>query len=209
MTKALIGRKLGMTRVFGPDGDVVPVTVIEAGPCTVVSKRTSEKDGYDAVQLGYGEQRKKLFTKPELGHFEKAGSEPFRYLKEVKYEGDLNVGDELKVDVFKKGERIDVTGISRGLGFQGTMRRHGFSGAQATHGQSDRSRAPGSIGQSSYPSRVFKGMKMAGKTGRDKVTALNLEIVNIIDEQNLMLVKGSVPGKKGSLVNIRSTNRVR
>jgi len=209
MTKALIGRKLGMTRVFGPDGDVVPVTVIEAGPCTVVSKRTAEKDGYDAVQLGYGEQRKKLFTKPELGHFEKAGSEPFRYLKEVKYEGDLNVGDELKVDVFKKGERIDVTGISRGLGFQGTMRRHGFSGAQATHGQSDRSRAPGSIGQSSYPSRVFKGMKMAGKTGRDKVTALNLEIVNIIDEQNLMLVKGSVPGKKGSLVNIRSTNRVR
>jgi large subunit ribosomal protein L3 len=209
MTKVLIGKKLGMTRVFNSEGDVIPVTVIEAGPCVVVKKRTAEKDGYEAVQLGYGEKRKKLFTKPELGQFKKAGTEPFRYLKEFRYEGEINVGDELKVDIFKKGERVDISGISKGLGFQGTMKRHGFSGAQATHGQSDRARAPGSIGQSSYPSRVFKGMKMAGKMGRDRMTILNLEIVNIVDEQNLMLVRGSVPGKKGSIVNIRSTGRAR
>jgi len=208
--KELIGKKIGMTQVYSDDGRVLPVSVIEAGPCRVVAVRTTEKDGYDALQLGYGEKRQKLFNKPELGHFEKTEVEPMRYLKEVRGQTeDVNVGDEIKVDIFKKGERVDITGISKGLGFQGTMRRHGFSGSQETHGQSDRKRAPGSIGQSSYPSRVFKGMRMAGKTGKDKVTVLNLEVVQVIEDQNLMLVRGAIPGKKGTIVKIRKSNRSR
>ena len=203
----LYGKKLGMTRVFNADGDAIPVTVIEAGPCVVVDKRRAEKDGYDALRVGYGEKRKNLFTKPELGLFEKAGVEPRRFLMEIDFEGEFNIGDELKAGLFKKGEAIDVSGISKGLGFQGAMRRHGFAGAQKTHGQSDRQRAPGSIGASSYPSRVYKGMRMAGKMGKDKVTVLNLRVVDIIDDQNLLLVSGSVPGKKGTILNIRTTNR--
>jgi large subunit ribosomal protein L3 len=194
--KELIGKKIGMTQIFAEDGRAAPVSVIEAG-------------GYNAVQIGFGEKRRKLFNKPELGHFEKAGVEPTRYLKEIKCDEDINVGDEIKVDIFKKGEKVDVSGISKGLGFQGVMRRHGFSGGQATHGQSDRGRAPGSIGQSSYPSRVFKGMRMAGKMGKDKITVLNLKVIQVIEEQNLLLVSGAIPGKKGSLVRIRKTNRVR
>ncbi len=205
--KELIGTKLGMTRIFGPDGEEIPVSVIEAGPCVVVAKRSANKDGYSAVQVGYGQRRKKLFTKAELGHFEKAGVEPKRYLREIAFDGDIEVGQELKAGLFKRGERIDVSGVSRGLGFQGTMRRHHFSGAQKTHGQSDRMRAPGSIGQSSYPSRVFKGMKMAGKMGKDNVTVLNLEVVRVIDEENLILVRGAVPGNNGSLVKIRTSSR--
>lgn len=207
--KELIGKKIGMTQIFAEDGRAAPVSVIEAGPCRVVAKKTVEKDGYNAVQIGFGEKRRKLFNKPELGHFEKAGVEPTRYLKEIKCDEDINVGDEIKVDIFKKGEKVDVSGISKGLGFQGVMRRHGFSGGQATHGQSDRGRAPGSIGQSSYPSRVFKGMRMAGKMGKDKITVLNLKVIQVIEEQNLLLVSGAIPGKKGSLVRIRKTNRVR
>jgi large subunit ribosomal protein L3 len=205
----LIGKKLGMTRVFDDEGKAVPVSVVEAGPCTVVAKRTAEKDGYDALRIGYGTKRKKLLTKPELGYFEKAGIESARYVKEVEYDGDLDVGDEIKVGIFKKGERVDVTGISRGLGFQGVMRRHAFAGSQKTHGQSDRERAPGSIGQSSFPSRVFKGLRMAGKMGKDKVTVSNLEVIQVIEDQNLILVKGAIPGKKGTMLKIRKSNRVR
>ncbi len=196
-----------MTRIFAPDGDEIPVSVIEAGPCVVVSKRTQEKDGYEALQVGYGERRKNLFNKAELGVFEKAGVEPKRYLREIRGEGDFEVGQEIKADIFKPGERVDVSGVSRGLGFQGAMRRHHFSGAQKTHGQSDRARAVGSIGQSSYPSRVFKGMRAAGKMGKDNVTVLNLEVIQIVDSENLILIRGGVPGKKGSLVKIRQTNR--
>ncbi len=207
--KELIGIKIGMTQIYSDDGRAIPVSVVEAGPCRIVAIKTTEKDGYEAVQLGFGEKRKKLFTKPELGHFEKAGVEPTRYLKEISGHEDVNVGDEVKVDIFKKGEIVDVTGISKGLGFQGVMRRHGFSGGQATHGQSDRERAPGSIGQSSYPSRVFKGMKMPGKMGKDKVTVLNLVVARVIEDQNLILVRGAIPGKKGTLVKIRKSNRNR
>ncbi len=207
--KELIGKKIGMTRVFGADGESVPVSVIEVGPCVVIDKKTKEKHGYDAIQIGYGNSRKKLFNKPQLGYFEKNNIEPKKYLREVTFDEEVNVGDELKVDIFKKGQVVDVTGISRGLGFQGAMKRHGFSGAQVTHGQSDRERAPGSIGQSSYPSRVWKGMKMAGKTGKDRVTVLNLRIVDIIEDQNLLLVKGAVPGKKGTLLKVRTSNRAR
>mgnify|MGYP001826888045 CR=1 FL=1 len=206
--KEILGKKLGMTRVFVESGEAVSVTVIQAGPCPVVHRKTQDKDGYDAYQIGFGTRRKKLVNKPQAGHFAKAKVEPTHYLREVKFDdSELEVGQELKVDVFKEGERVDVTGISRGLGFAGGMKRHHFSGANKTHGQSDRWRAPGSIGQSSYPSRVFKGIKMAGRMGKDKVTVMNLEIVKIIEDENLMLVKGNVPGFKGSLVKIRSTNR--
>lgn len=205
--RELLGKKLGMTRVFDADGDAIPVTVIEAGPCIVVDKRRTKRDGYEALRIGFGEKRKNLFNKPELGLYEKAGVEPRRYLREIDFEGEYNIGQELKVDLFKKGESVDISGISKGLGFQGVMKRHHFSGGPKTHGQSDRQRAPGSIGQSSWPSRVFKGMKMPGKMGKDRVTALNLMIVNIIEEQNLLLVNGSVPGKKGTLLHIRTTNR--
>lgn len=209
LMKEIMGKKLGMARVFTEDGEAIPVSVLEAGPCVVVAKRTLEKDGYEAVQVGYGSRRRKLFNKPEAGHFRKGGAEPAAHLKELKSGTDINVGEEIRVDIFRKGEKVDVSGISRGLGFQGVMKRHGFSGAQTTHGQSDRQRAPGSIGQSSFPSRVFKGMRMAGKTGRDRVTVLNLEVVQVIEDQNLLLVRGAVPGKKGSLLVIRQSNRGR
>lgn len=205
--KELLGKKLGMTRIFDEDGDSIPVTVIETGPCVVVDKRRTDRDGYEALRVGFGEKRKNLFNKPDLGLYEKAGVEPRRYLREIGFEGEYNIGQEIKVDLFKKGESVDVTGISKGLGFQGVMRRHNFSGSQMTHGQSDRQRSPGSIGQSSSPSRVFKGMKMPGKMGKDKVTVLNLMIVDIIEEQNLLLVHGAVPGKNGTLLHIRTTNR--
>jgi len=207
--KEIIGKKLGMTRIFTEDGLSVPVSVIEAGPCVVVSRKTIARDGYEALQVGYGERRENLFSKPQKGHFEKAGVAPRHYLREIRFDGEIEVGGELKADIFKKGERVDVTGISRGFGFQGVMKRHHFAGAQATHGQSDRRRAPGSIGQSSYPSRVFKGMKMPGKMGKDKVTILNLRIMDVISDQNLLLVSGSIPGKKGTLVKIRSSNRAK
>ena len=208
--KEILGKKLGMTRIFMDNGEAVTVTVIEAGPCPVVKVKTVERDGYAAYQVGFGDIRKKLVNKPRAGQFAKSGVEPTRYLRELKYDNaELEVGAELKADIFNIGERVDVTGISRGLAFAGTMKRHNFSGANATHGQSDRWRAPGSIGQSSYPSRVFKGMKMSGRMGKDKVTVLNLEVIKVIENENLLLVKGSVPGNKGSLVKVRSTNRGR
>ncbi|MFC1475324.1 50S ribosomal protein L3 [Candidatus Zixiibacteriota bacterium] len=205
--KEILGKKLGMTRVFADNGEAISVTVIEAGPCPVINRKTEERDGYNAYQIGFGKIRNKLVNKPKAGQFTKANLEPTRYMREVRFDSELDIGSEIKADVFNVGERVDVTGISRGLGFAGTMKRHHFSGANKTHGQSDRWRAPGSIGQSSYPSRVFKGMKMSGRMGKDKVTSLNLEVVKVIESENLILVKGPVPGFKGSLVKIRSTNR--
>lgn len=206
--KEILGKKLGMTQVFRENGEVVPVTVIEAGPCYVVQVKTIEKDGYSAIQVGFGEQKESRFNKPSKKRFENANVKPTRYLREIKFdESELEAGAEIKADIFKEGERVDVTGISRGLGFSGTMKRHHFSGGDKTHGQSDRWRAPGSIGQSSDPSRVFKGMKMSGRMGKDKVTVLNLEVVKVIPDENLILVKGPVPGFNGSLLKIRNSNR--
>lgn len=208
--KEIFGKKIGMTRIFEESGDAVSVTVLEAGPCPVVALKTKDKHGYGAVQVAFGSLRKGRINKPTAGHFKKAGVEPSQYLREIKTDEEgLEVGSVLKVDMFKVGQKVDVTGVSRGLGFAGTMKRHHFAGANKTHGQSDRWRAPGSIGSSSYPSRVFKGMRMSGRMGKDNVTTLNLRVVKIIEEENLMLVKGAVPGNKGSLVKIRVSNRTR
>jgi large subunit ribosomal protein L3 len=203
--QGIIGRKIGMTRIFSQEGRAIPVTVIQAGPCVVVQVKTQEKEGYDAVQIGFEEKRKKLVSLPLLGHFEKAKVEPRRVLREVRTEqvDKFKVGQEIKVDIFSAGEKVKVTGTSKGLGFQGGVRRHGFHGGPKTHGQSDRLRAPGSIGSSSYPSRVFKGQKMPGRMGGEKVTTKNLEVVQVDLERNLLLVKGAVPGKINSYLTVR------
>ncbi len=206
--EGIIGKKIGMTRVFNQEGQAIPVTVIEAGPCPVVQVKTREKEGYEAIQLGFGEKRKKLFTQPLLGHFAKAKLEPRRILKEMRTNraDEFKVGQELKVDVFSVGERVNVSGTSKGLGFQGGVRRHKFHGGPKTHGQSDRLRAPGSIGGSSYPSRVFKGQKMPGRMGGEKLTIRNLEVVGVDKEKNLLLLKGAVPGKKNSYLTIKKSS---
>lgn len=200
----LIGKKVGMTSVFDADGKNIPCTVIEAGPCVVTQVRTVEKDGYAAVQLAYDEKKEKHTSKALQGHFEKAGTSPKRKLVEFKsFEQELKLGETLTVaDVFSEDVSwVDVTGISKGKGFQGVVKRHGFSGVGGqTHGQHNRLRAPGSLGASSWPSRVFKGMKMAGRMGGDKVKILNLKVIKVIPENNLVLVKGSIPGAKGSYV---------
>lgn len=199
-----------MTRIFRQDGETVPVTVIEAGPCKVVQVKTAKTDGYLAYQVGFGEKRKVLINRPTAKHFEKAKVEPTRYLREIRFDSaQLEVGADVKVDAFKEGERVDISGVTRGLGFEGVMKRHNFKGAGMTHGQSDRSRAPGSMGSSSFPSRTFKGQRMATRMGRSNFTVLNLEVVQVMPDENLMLVKGAVPGFKGSLVKVRSTNRGR
>jgi len=203
--EGIVGRKIGMSRIFNEEGQCIPVTVIEAGPCPVVQIKTVAQDGYDSLQLGFGEKRKNLFTQPLLGHFAKAKLEPKRILKEMrkaKVEG-MTVGQEVKVDIFSVGEKVKVTGISKGLGFQGAMRRHNFRGGPKTHGQSDRMRAPGSVGSSSYPSRTFKGQRMAGRMGGDKVTIRNLVVAGVDLEKNMLLLKGAVPGKKNSYLTIR------
>jgi large subunit ribosomal protein L3 len=200
----LIGKKIGMTSVFDQDGKNIPCTIIQAGPCVVTQVKTQEKDGYDAVQLAFDDKKEKNTTKAELGHFKKAGTTPKRKVIEFrgKYE-DLKVGDILTVDYFNDDTWLDITGYSKGKGFQGVVKRHGFGGVgQSTHGQHNRLRAPGSIGASSDPSRVFKGMRMAGRTGNKKVKVINLKIVKIIPEDNLLLVKGAVPGYKGSYLII-------
>jgi len=201
----IYGRKIGMTRIFLEDGTAVPVTVIEAGPCPVVQIKTEETDGYNAVQLGFDDMRESLVNKPMKGHFDQAKVSPKRFLREVRVESTegIELGTEFRVDQFHEGERVDVIGTSKGLGFMGTVRRHGFGGGPKTHGQSDRWRAPGSIGQSSYPSRVFKGTRMAGKTGRDRVTLKNLLVAKVDVDNNLICVRGAVPGKNRSLVEIR------
>lgn len=201
----LLGQKIGMTSVYNEHGDLVPVSVIKAGPCKIVSIRTKEKDGYHALQLGFGEKKEKRVSKPVLGQFKKNELAPLKVLKEFKFssEQEFKVGDEINVSIFIEGEKIKVRGRSKGKGFQGVMRRHGFGGVGgATHGQSDRLRAPGSIGASSSPSRVFKGQRMAGRLGYENVTISNLKVFKIIPEQNLILVRGAVPGAINSIVEL-------
>lgn len=207
--EGIIGRKIGMTRIFNSEGDVVPATVIEAGPCYVVQVKTKDKDGYEAAQLGFGEKRKSLFNKPISGHFTKAKIDPKRFLKEMRSKDieKLKLGQKIKVNIFSVGEKVDVIGISKGLGFQGSVRRYGFKGGPKSHGQSDRERAPGSIGASSFPSRVWKGQKMAGRMGGEIVTIKNLEIVEVDEKRNLLVVKGAVPGKKNSFLTMRKSKK--
>jgi len=200
----IIGKKIGMTRIFDEEGNVVPVTVIQAGPCYVTQIRTIEKDGYEAVQIGYDIKKEKNTTRPLLGHFKKANVPPLRRLKEFPpfEDREVKVGDEIKVDIFNPGEIVKVTGLSKGRGFAGVVKRHGFGGGPKTHGQSDRLRAPGSIGQSSYPSRVFKGMRMAGHMGNKRVSVIGLKVVKVDPENNLLFIKGAVPGARNSFVEI-------
>ena len=201
----IIGKKIGMSSIFNANGEIVPVTVIQAGPCKVVTVRTKEKDGYEALQLGFGVKKEKNINKPVLGQYKKSNLTPSAVLKEFSFPntGEFKIGDEIKVDFFKEGEKIKVKGKTKGKGFQGVMRRHGFGGVGGTtHGQSDRLRAPGSIGSSSYPSRVFKGQRMAGRMGYENVTISNLKVVKIIPEQNVVLVQGAVPGAINSYVEL-------
>lgn len=201
----MLGKKLGMTSIFDEQGEVIPCTVIEAGPCYVTQVRTRDKDGYDAVQLGFEQKRERLVNKPLQGHFAAAAVKPLRFLREFRSNGGLEVqpGQEIKVDtVFSKGDVVSIIGTSKGHGFQGVVKRHHFGGGFRTHGQSDRERAPGSIGASSYPSRVFKGQRMAGRMGGDRVTVQNLKVVGVIADSNLLLVKGSVPGAVNGLLEI-------
>ncbi len=202
----ILGKKIGMTSVFDDNGISVPCTVIEAGPCFVTQIKTKDKDGYDSVQLGYDEKADRLVNQPLKGHFAKAGAKALRLLREFRnFNGvKFELGQELRVDsVFAQGDTVDVSARSKGKGFQGVVRRHHFAGVGSqTHGQSDRQRAPGSIGGSSYPSRVFKGMRMAGRMGFDNVTVRNLTVLKIIPESNLILVKGSIPGAKNTYVTI-------
>lgn len=200
----LIGKKIGMTSVFSAEGKNIPCTVIEAGPCVVTQVKTVEKDGYAAVQLAYDDKKEKHTSKPMMGHFAKANTTPKRKIAEFKsFENIPNLGDVIGVDVIEEGEWVDVTGISKGKGFQGVVKRHGFGGVGGqTHGQHNRQRHVGSLGASSYPSRVFKGKRMPGRTGGEQVKVLNLKVLKVIPENNLLLVKGSIPGAKGSYLLI-------
>jgi large subunit ribosomal protein L3 len=201
----LLGKKIGMTSVFSADGKNVPCTVIEAGPCVVTQVKSVEHDGYEAVQLGFQEAKEKNTTKPMEGHFKKAGTTPKRHLAEfTDFDKELSLGDTVTVDLFADARFVDVTGTSKGHGFQGVVKRHGFGGVgQSTHGQDDRLRKPGSIGACSYPAKVFKGMRMGGQMGNARVTTHNLQILKVIPESNLLLLKGSVPGCKGSILIIK------
>jgi len=200
----LLGKKIGMTSIYDANGKNIPCTVIQAGPCIVTQVRTKEKDGYEAVQLAYEDKKEKHTSKAMQGHFAKAKTAPKRYMAEFsRFEEKKHFGEVLTVDVFVEGEFVDVVGTSKGKGFQGVVKRHGFQGVNdATHGQHNRLRAPGSIGASSYPSRVFKGMRMAGRTGGDRVKLINLQVIKIISEENIIVVKGAVPGPNNSLVII-------
>lgn len=201
----ILGKKLGMTSIFDENGKLIPCTVIEAGPCTVLQKRTKDTDGYEAVQLGYGDKSEKNINRPTMGQFNKYGATPVQFVREFKgFEVEsLNSGDKVTVDLFAVGEKVTVAGTSKGKGFQGVMKRHGFGGVGgATHGQHNRLRAPGSIGQSSYPSRVFRGMRMAGRTGGERVSYKNLTVLRVIPESNILIVKGAVPGNRKGLLEI-------
>ncbi len=200
----LIGKKIGMTSVFSAEGKNLPCTVIEAGPCIVTQVKTMATDGYEAIQLAFDEKKEKSTTRPMMGHFKKAGTTPRAKLVELsEFEQELNLGDTVTVELFQENTFVDITGFSKGKGFQGVVRRHGFAGVgESTHGQHNRGRAPGSIGASSYPSRVFKGMKMAGRMGGDRVKVENLKVIKVMPENNLLIVKGSVPGANGSYVII-------
>jgi large subunit ribosomal protein L3 len=199
----IIGKKVGMTSVYSEEGKNIPCTVVEAGPCVVTQVKTAEKDGYSAVQIAYDERREKNTPNALVGHFKKAKTTPKREVKEFAGFEDKQLGDEIRVDMFTEGEWVDVSGTTKGKGFQGVVKRHGFRGVgDATHGQHNRLRAPGSIGASSTPSKVMKGMRMAGRTGGVKRTVTNLQIVKVFAEKNLIVVKGAVPGAKGSYVII-------
>ncbi len=201
----LIGKKIGMTSIFDESGKNLPCTVFEAGPCVVTQIKSKETDGYDSVQLGFTDKNDKHVNSAESGHFKKANTAPKKNLTEFKgFEEELKIGDKLTVDHFEEGEYVDVSGLSKGRGFQGVVKRHGFAGVgQATHGQHNRLRAPGSIGAASYPARVFKGMKMAGRMGNEKITIQNLKVLKVVKEKNLLVLKGSVPGHKNSILVIR------
>lgn len=208
MVEGLIGKKIGMTQIFDESGNVIPVTVIQAGPCTVVQKKTAERDGYAVVQLGYEEVTKlKRVTKPLEGHFQKRGVSPFRVLREFRFDESsaIKEGDQFSVDIFQPGERVDVIGTSKGKGFAGVVKRWGFRGGKASHGSMFH-RAPGSIGASAFPSRVVKGKKLPGHMGNRRVTVKNLTVVRADKEQNLLLVKGAVPGANGGIILIRKSN---
>ena len=205
--KAIIGKKVGMSQIFDENGKVIPVTVIEAGPCTVVQKKTSDKEGYEAVQLGYEDIPERKLSKPEMGHLNKAGVAPKKYLREFNLDNaaELNVGDIVKADTFKEGDFVDVTGTSKGHGYQGVIKRWGAQRTPTSHGGGPVHRHAGSNGAASDPSKVFKGKKMPGQMGNKKITVQNLEIVRVDAENNLLLVKGSVPGPKKCLVTIKET----
>ena len=207
MEKAILGKKIGMTQLFSETGKFIPVTVIEAGPCVVTQKKTVETDGYNSVQFGFSELKEKKTNKPMKGHFEKAGVAPMKFLKEFKLDNmeAYNVGDEVKANVFAQGDFIDVTGISKGKGYQGVIKRHGQSRVPMSHGAGPVHREVGSMGACSSPSRVFKGKKLPGQMGNVQVTVQNLEIVKVIEDKNLILVKGAIPGPKGGTVAVTST----
>lgn len=201
----LLGTKIGMTSVYSAEGKNVPCTILEAGPCVVTQVKSEATDGYNATQIAFGEKKEKNTSGAMKGHFKKAGTSPKRKLIEVQGLEDSKVGDEIKVDIFEEGQWVDVTGVSKGKGFQGVVKRHGFAGVgDATHGQHNRLRAPGAIGAGSDPSRVFKGTRMAGQMGNAKVTVQNLKIVKVYAEKNLIVIKGSVPGANGSMVLIKN-----
>jgi large subunit ribosomal protein L3 len=203
--KGIIGKKVGMTQVFDEVGNAIPVTVIQAGPCFVTQVRSADKDGYVAVQLGFNETKPQRLTKGQLGHLRRNSLPALRYLREFRVQGTVDVaeGSEVKVDVFARGERVDVIGTSKGRGFAGTIKRHNFHRQPKTHGQSDRERAPGSVGGTTNPGRTFKGQRMAGRMGNDRVTAQNLEVVVVDAERNLLAVRGSVPGANGGIVVVK------
>lgn len=202
----MIGKKLGMSNVFTNDGQLIPVTIVQAGPCPVLNIRSKDKDGYEALQLGFGSKKEKRVSKPLMGQFKKNNASPVAIIKEFRNfnVSEYSIGDNIEVGMFKEGETVKVTGKTKGKGFQGVMRRHGFGGVGGTtHGQSDRLRAPGSIGSSSYPSRVFKGQRMAGRMGFDQVTVRNLKVIKIIPEKNIIMIKGAIPGSINSIVEIK------
>src|SRR5919109_2064923 len=205
--KGLLGAKLGMTQIFDQNARAVPVTVIQAGPCTVTQVKSPERDGYAAVQLAFGDIKPKRVTKPRAGHFAKAGVEPRRHLVELRTAdaADYTLGQTLAADVFAEGDRLDVVGVSKGKGFAGVMKRHGFKGLGASHGTERKHRSPGSVGACATPARIFKGIRMAGHMGHQRVTVLDLEVVKVDPDRNLILVKGAVPGPKRGLVMLRSS----
>jgi large subunit ribosomal protein L3 len=209
--KGILGRKVGMTQIFDDRGEVVPVTVIEAGPCFVTQVKTPERDGYAAVQLGFKEVKSKRLTRPQLEHLLKNQLPPLRHLREIRVGdvGQYEEGQKIRVSIFEVGERVDVTGISKGKGFAGVVKRHGFGGGPKTHGQSDRQRAPGSIGAGTTPGRVYKGIRMAGRMGNARVTVQNLQVVLVDPERNLLAVKGAVPGSRNGLLVIKEARKTR
>ena len=209
--KSILGKKVGMTQIFDDKGEVIPVTVIEAGPCFVAQVKKEDLDGYSAVQMGFEEIKPKRLTRPEIRHLQKSNLPPLRHLREFRMSTDdlasFEEGQRITVDVFEVGEHVDVVGISKGKGFAGTVKRHGFRGGPKTHGQSDRLRAPGSIGACTTPGRVIKGMRMAGRMGNEQVTAQNVQVELVDPERNLLVVKGAVPGAKNGLLMIRQARK--